>query len=459
MMRVTFLITIFCFILFSATAQTTEELKRQRNELKKEIDENQKLLNIINADTKNNLSTYSAISSKAQLQERVLINVAKDINILDNNIYGIQKDVNKYDRLLDTLKQEYAKSMVYAYKNRGNYEFLNFIFSADNFNEAIKRIAYLKSYRAYREMQGQNILRTQNLRKNRLEDLGASKQTKSSTLEIQTVEMKKLAEQKEKQANIVAQLKKQGQDLNARIAARQKQMAKINLAVKAAIAKALREENERRIIAEKEAKRKRAEAQAEADRLARIKKAADDKLAKQNALKTNTKDPVKTSEPVKNVTAKVAKEPKIAEPVILASENVSLNNSLERNRGILPWPVDNPAILNHYGPNRFESGAVFINDAVTIAAPLGATVKSVFQGTVIMVSSAEEGKYFVMIKNGSYFFTYVNLTNVAVKINDEVKTGQMLGRVAANLDGVGAIDFKTAKGNTDLDPEKWLRKR
>ena len=32
-----------------------------------------------------------------------------------------------------------------------------FIFSADNFNDAIKRISYLKSYRTYREMQGQNI--------------------------------------------------------------------------------------------------------------------------------------------------------------------------------------------------------------------------------------------------------------------------------------------------------------
>ena len=44
-------------------------------------------------------------------------------------------------------------------------------------------------------------------------------------------------------------------------------------------------------------------------------------------------------------------------------------------------------------------------------------------------------------------------------MNQEVKTGQVLGRVASNLDGIGSIDFYSAKGNADLDPEKWLRHR
>jgi murein hydrolase activator len=153
-------------------------------------------------------------------------------------------------------------------------------------------------------------------------------------------------------------------------------------------------------------------------------------------------------------------KPKVPEPVSISSESVALNESLERNRGILPWPVDNPSILYHFGINQFGSGSKFVNDGVTIAAPIGSTVKSVFQGTVIMIiEPAEEGKYVVMIKNGSYFFSYVNISNVTVKVNDEIKTGQTLGKVASNLDGVGAIDFKAAKGNTDLNPEQWLRRK
>lgn len=460
MMRVILFFVFFCSSTQALFAQTREELEKQRQQLKKEIEDAQKLLNNNKAETNKNLSTLIMLSNKAALQDRVVNNISKDINILDNNIYGIQKDVNKYDRLLDTLRQEYAKSMVFAYKNRGNYEFLNFIFSADNFNDAVKRIAYLKSYRTFREMQGQNILRTQDLRKQRLEDLGATKQTKNTTLVAQTDEMKKLAEQKQEQDRVVEQLKKQGKDINARIAERQRQVAKVNALVKAAIAKALKEEKERARLAEIAEKKKRDAARAAEEKIARDKKALEDKANKEKRAAAIAAGKTPDPEIVKTTTTKASKETKVAEPVNISSESVALNASLERNRGILPWPVDNPSILYHYGINQFGSGSKFINDGVTIAAPIGATVKSVFQGTVIMVlEPAEEGKYVVMVKNGSYFFSYVNISNVSVKVNDEVKTGQALGRVASNLDGVGAIDFKAAKNNTDLNPEQWLRRR
>ncbi len=455
MMRVILLISFLSFFTTNLTAQKTrEELEKERQELKKEIDDAQKLLNSNKAATKENLTTLIILGNKAALQDRVVNNISKDINILDNNIYGIQKDINKYDRLLDTLRLEYAKSMVYAYKNRGNYEFLNFIFSADNFNDAVKRIAYLKSYRTFREMQGQNIIRTQELRRKKLEDLGVTKQTKSTVLETQTEEMKKLEEQKAEQDRIVANLKKQGKDINARIAEKQRQVAKVNAAVKAAIAKAVKEDNDRRIAAEKAERKKKADAAAEVDRLARIKRADD--IAKAKAAGTKPPD-----EPVVKITPepRIKKDPKVAEPVILSSESVTLNASFERNKGSLPWPVANPAILIHYGPYALQSGAKGINEAVTISSSIGASVNAVFEGEVILVTEIDDDKYAVTVKHGNYYTTYFNLNNVSVKTKEQIKTGQQLGKVAANLDGIGAIDFYTAKGNTQLNPESWLRRR
>jgi murein hydrolase activator len=455
MMRVIFLFAFFCFSTVALFAQTREELEKQRQQLKKEIDDAQKLLNSNKAATKDNLSTLIMLSNKADLQDRVVNNISKDLNILDNNIYGIQKDVNKYDRLLDTLKQEYAKSMVYAYKNRGNYEFLNFIFSADNFNDAVKRIAYLKSYRTFREMQGQNILRTQELRRKKLEDLGVTKQTKNNALGVQTDEMKKLAEQKAEQDRVVAQLKREGKDINARIAEKQRQVAKVNAAVKAAIAKAIKEENDRRIAAEKAEKKRKAEAAAEALRLDRIRLADEAKKAKANPSTTKTTEPV----------VKIVKEPKKPKEVVVPenkdfnSENIALNSSFEKNKGNLPWPVDNGAVLNHFGTIILPSGSKMQNTAVTISSSIGTPVKAVFDGTVILVDEVDDGKFTVLIKHGSYFTTYSNLNSIAVKKDQEVTARQQLGKVAANLDGIGSIDFYTTKVYTELDPEKWLRKR
>ncbi len=265
MMRVFFLILFVSTIANNSYAQpkSRQDLERERKQLNKEIKESEKLQEKIKSATKENLNTLIVVGRKAELQERVVDNVAKDLNMLENNITGIQRDINKYDKLLDTLRQEYAKSMVYAYKNRGNYEFLNFIFSAQNFNDAVKRVAYLKSYRTFREMQGQNILRTQELRKKRLDDLGVTRQTKTATLTVQEQEMKKIAEQKAEQDRIVENLRKQGKSIEGLIAEKKKREAIINASIKAAIAKAIKEERDRRLAFEK----------AEKERIAKIQRA------------------------------------------------------------------------------------------------------------------------------------------------------------------------------------------
>ena len=151
---VKFIFNIIVFSLFGLALHaqdTREELEKQRTQLKKEMEQTQKLLNSNKLKTKENLVQWKLINDKVNLQNRLIDNIGKDINILDNNIFTNQREINRYNKLLDTLKEEYAKSMVYAYKNRNNYDFLSFIFSAASFNDAIKRIAYLKYYRTYRE--------------------------------------------------------------------------------------------------------------------------------------------------------------------------------------------------------------------------------------------------------------------------------------------------------------------
>ena len=139
-----FIFSVAFFLFFSLTVQaqdTREELEKQRAALKKEMEQTQKLLNSNKAKTKESLVKWKLINDKLNLQNRLIENISKDINLLDNTISTNQREINRYNKLLDTLKEEYAKSMVYAYKNRNNYDFLSFIFSAASFNDAIKRVA------------------------------------------------------------------------------------------------------------------------------------------------------------------------------------------------------------------------------------------------------------------------------------------------------------------------------
>lgn len=423
-------------------AQSREELEKQRQQLKKEIEETERLLNQNKVKTKENLLQYSLISKKVNLQDRVIDNINHDLDILDNNLYLIAKDIHRYDRLLDTLKEEYAKSMVYAYKNRSSYDFLNFIFSASNFNDAIKRISYLKSYRTYREMQGNNILHTQQLRKSRMKDLGSAKDQKTQVLEVQNKEMAILESQQKEKDRVIAELKKQGKQLNKQIAAKQKQMQKVNSAIAAAIKRAQEE-------ARKEALAKAA-AEKERIRLESLKnaKSAENKPASSTAKSTNEGNAKSTTNPP------VVRR----ESVLLNDENIALNANFEKNRGSLPWPLDRGLVLMHFGKNSLPSGTVMDVTSVTISSDIGSSVKAVFDGTVTAVQPVED-MVVVIIQHGRYFTTYSNLSGVTVRKGQEIKTGQTLGKVAANFDGVGAIDFYISNENSNYDPEKWLKRR
>ncbi|MEX0636592.1 MAG: hypothetical protein WD135_07470, partial [Ferruginibacter sp.] len=347
-------------------AQTREELEKQRVQLRKEIEETEKQLNSNKQQTKEGLLQWKLISNKVDLQDRVVNNINKELKILDNNIYGIQRDINRYNKLLDTLKDEYAKSMVYAYKNRGNYDFLNFIFSASSFNDAIKRVAYLKSYRNYQEIQGQNIIRTQELRQKKIEDLGGSKKEKNTSLQSKAKELAILESEQKEKDRIVAKLKLQGKSLNSQIAAKKKQMTKVNNAITAAIKKAQEDARKAAIAKAKEDERKRVEKEKLTTKAPpSVKDGGDNKPVK---VKETTTAPIKKLAP---------------ENVLLNTDaKIALNVKFEQNRGSLPWPVDKGNVLMHYGPNKLPSGSDVVNTAVTISAEIGAPVKAVFAGLV-----------------------------------------------------------------------------
>lgn len=435
----TSVIFLFSCLHSHAQPQTREELEKQRAQLKKEIEQTEKLLSSNKMQTKENLLQYKLITNKVNLQDRVIDNISRDLHLLENNMYSIAKDVKRYDRLLDTLKQEYAKSMVYAYKNRSSYDFMNFIFSAENFNDAIKRISYLKSYRSYREMQGENILRTQDLRKKRIQDLGGARLQKNTVLEVQSREMKTLEAQQKEKDRILAELKKQGKQLNNQIVAKQKQMQKVNNVITAAIKKAQKEAIE------------------EAARLAKNTAAEKEKLRREaeRAAKASGTEPetVKPKAERKSVPA-----PKKQESVLLNDDNIALNASFERNRGSLPWPLDRGIVVMHFGPNTMPSGSKLDITCVTISSDIGSPVKAVFEGTVKTVQPVED-MFVVMVQHGRYLTIYSNLSATSVQKGQEVKTGQVLGKVAANFDGVGALDFYLRTETNDIDPEKWLRGR
>ncbi|MCW3110389.1 MAG: peptidoglycan DD-metalloendopeptidase family protein, partial [Segetibacter sp.] len=386
------IIFLFLFSSFSAglfAQQTKEELQRKQQDLLREIRDLNATLKNIRSNKKRSLANYNLVKRKISAREELIQNINKDLRILDNNIYKNTLEINRLRRELDTLKQEYAKSLVFAYKNRSNYDYLNFIFSASTFNDAIKRITYLKSYRQYREQQVANIEKTQDLISDKIATLNNSKNEKSLALKDQNNALKDLEVDKKEQNEEVNKLKSQEKDFAAELRKREKDRMQMQNAISAIIRRELAEARKK---AEALAKQKKAAEDERKKRLAEQQR--QERLARQQADANNNTNnrnvpskPAVEDEPVTSgVATSKPKTSRVYSDLESTEEGRASSINFETNRGRLPWPVDAGIPTIHFGPYTIPGTQLKgKSDGLTISVPLGASVKVVADGEVSSV--------------------------------------------------------------------------
>ena len=404
-------------------AQTKEELEKRRREIQQEIASLQETQNQISKDRKSSLSELKLLERKLRSRYAVIDNLNDEIRLIDNTIFSNNREIYRLERQLDTLRKQYAKTIQYAYKNRSNYDMLNFIFTATNFNDAVKRVAYLKSYRKYRDEQVVGINRTQKELSQRIEMLSANKTEKSKVMEEQKQQKEILESEKKEKNQFVSKLKARENEIAREVAAKKKVERSLQNSIAAIIKREI------------EAARRKAE---------------------EEARKT-------AAAPSANRTAPTATESPAAARKVTVLENTpevtKVSVGFENNRGNLPWPVDRGTVTSSFGRQRIEGTRIEEdNSGVTIQTESGTSVKAVFEGVVTTVYDVA-GSQTVTIKHGKYFTTYFNLSTVNVSKGSKVETGQIIGRAGENFDGDGEIIFMVNEELRFVNPELWLKRR
>ena len=429
MRKLLFLLPLLFFISVKLQAQSTDEksqLEKERQEIQKEIKDIQGQFDKVKGQKKQIVGQYNLLNRKIKLQNRYISNINKELRLIDDDIYLSNIEIYRLNRQLDTLKSQYARSVVYAYKNRSTYDFLNFIFSAGSFNDAIKRVAYLKSYRSYREQQVNTIKETQFKIGKRKKDQLVKKDQKDDVLKHQTEQVKVLDVQKKEKDVVLGSLKSKEKELEKQLTAKKKRDRELQNSISAIV---------RRVI--------------EAE-----KKKAADEAAK------NTR-PVTTTATNSVANAPAAKPVKTESFLELNASEKALGASFESNRARLPWPVDQGYICTNFGSYQIENTKIKGDNAgITICtSQSNANVKSVFEGEVVAVFNVGDTKA-VMIRHGKYFTVYSNLSAANVAKGNDVKTSQVIGKVAADEDdgSGGKLEFVLMIENKNVNPEPWLRR-
>jgi septal ring factor EnvC (AmiA/AmiB activator) len=438
-----------------------EELERRKRELQKEMDEAQALLRETKKTSKESLGQLRALRNKLDVRSRMIRNINEEINFINGDINSALRDVKTLEKDLDTLKQQYAQLIVAAYKNRSNYAMLNFVFSADSFNEAIRRYQYLKQYREFRKRQADNIIETQEQLKIKVKNLEDQRVKRSTTLKSEQEQRATLEKDRKEKDEVVSKLKGREKELLADIDQKKKAQKKVQDAIRLAIRKEI-EDARRKAEAEALAKKKAAEAERkrrEEERKRALAAAAE--AAKNNPTAAVTPPP--PPPPVKEPEPEVAEKPSRVLNVLEASpEAAALSDNFEANRGRLPWPVESGMIVSYFGKqkNADMERITEENDGIVFGTRKGGAVRAIFEGSVSRVFAIPGAGYVVMVKHGQYFTNYVGIQSPSVRQGDKIRTGQVIGSARSNEDeSMGVVEVQVYKGASLQNANNWIKLR
>ncbi len=406
----------------NAFAQSSKELKRKKEALQREIELAQKNLNKTASGKKLTLSQINAIKAQIRLRQEKISTINSEMKNLDHQITENTHKVQNLKGRLADLKKEYAGMIRFAQRNRNSYDKMMFIFAANDFNQAYKRIKYLQQFGQYRKKQAAYIQGTEKQLSNQIVILDKDLKSKGSLLKEEQSEKSKLDKNRSEQTVVLNKLSRQEKQFQQDIKKKRQQQAAVDREIRAAI--------NREIAA---AKKKAEEEARERARLEAEKAKAENKPAP---------------------TASATTKPKTTSEALRATpEAAKLSDAFEANRGSLPSPVASGYITAKFGAYKVDQ-ATAQHDGVTFQTSEGGTVRAVFNGTVSFVLE-KFGRYFVMIKHGEYFTIYENLKSVNVSRGDKVSTKQTIGIVATS-DGIPELGFQIRRGETPQNPESWL---
>jgi septal ring factor EnvC (AmiA/AmiB activator) len=417
-------------LLWSQESQQ-EKLEKRKAQIQQEIIENEKLLQSVKKKEKSAVSVVIVQANKIKLKEKLINTTERQAKLLSNDIYINQLQINKLNRELKVLKEDYAEMIVKSYKSRSEQSRAMFILSSDSFLQAYKRAQYMKQYTGYRKMQGDEIKSKSDQLIAYNEKLGAQKSAKQKLIEENEKERLSLLKAKQEQEKLVKSIKQDKNKIAADIKKKQQEAKAIDRQIDRIIREAI----------------------AEANRKAALEKAM--KKAEAEAKAGETKDEIK-----KRAKAIVSAAPAVSSAKItLTPEEKVLADNFKANKGKLPWPVEKGFVSLPYGdqPHPQFSSLRVHNSGVEITTDQGSNARAVFAGEVTSVMVLSPVNKAVMIQHGDYFTVYQNLSSVNVSKGDKVSVKQNIGKVRTNGEtGRTVLKFTISQNTTYNNPATWL---
>ena len=479
----------------AVTNSAIKGLRQEQAQIKQNIKKQEQALRANKAAVSKKLKDLERISSDISRHQRSIDSIQHDIYHISDDIDMLSMQLENLQEMLEERKKSYIKSMQYMARNHTIGSKLMFIFSAENFSQAYRRMRFMKDYATYQRTQGEALKEQRKRVAEKQRQLSDAKRYKHVLLNKDAKEKQALSVQKQESQQIVASLQNQQKTIQSVIEDQKKRDAVLNSRIDALIAEEIERARQRAIAEAKkkaaEEARRKAEAKRKAEELAR-KKAEAEARAKENARRiaeakaAEERAKAAAAQAARDEAARkraeqlareaesrriaaerkaaidaerdkrnVAEATKVKEEaaVMLSTEDKVISGGFEANRGRLPSPVAGGRIVSHFGQHGVEGlpGVVLDNKGINILGGPGAAARSIYDGEVSAVFNVG-GSMGVLIRHGSYISVYCNLASVSVSRGQKVSVRQPIGTIGKD----NILQFQLRKERAKLNPEQWL---
>ena len=407
------------FCIYFADSQTISELEIQRRKAQEKVDVTQKLLDETQKSRQGTEYQISLLVRSIEQTKALLFAINSEIDGLNRDISSLQKERTELKNRLEVVKKEYAKLVAKNEIFRKQFSPSLYILSSKSFTQGYQRYRYLKEMSDYRKNQALEINNLTKKLDEKEKLLITYISQKEKSLVDKEQQNQNLNQKKEQQDNVLKNYSKKEEELKKTIEKAQENQKRLNKLIQQKVA----EEN-----------RKKAE---------QAKKAEEERKKREAAAKKENK----TAE----FTAKEDAEYKAFR------DDQILSGNFEKNRGILPMPVEQGKIYRRYGrqTNPYTK-AIEDNYGIYFLAPSGSDARSIFDGTVFDVQFEPGSGYVVWVMHGNFASVYAQLSLFYVKKGDKIKAKQKIGKIAVKNNNTELGFFILNQNANYENPENWL---
>lgn len=380
--------------------QSITQLEQRKKKLEDEIKFTKKKITQIRSKKKNSLSELETLKSQIRAREELITTARAQLNEVEKKISRSQLTIAALEGDIEKLKEQYSKMIYNAYVHHSSRSNLLFVFSSSSFNEAFRRVQYVKAYSAFRKEQAKLIEASQESLQWEVRRLEEARAQKSDLL---TMEMRNRSELNSEKNQVSSQLSSFSSE-------EKKYLAQVR----------------------------------EKERAAKELNTQIDKLIAAAIAKANAAESASTASSSKSFA--------------LTREAKELSNQFAANKGKLPWPVERGTITGRFGKRKHPVLKTEVeNNGIDISTNKNAAVRSVFNGEVMNIFHSPVFKWGVLISHGNYFTVYTGLEQVSVAEKQKIKTKQAIGSAYTNEEsGLTEVHLEMWQGRAKMNPESWL---